>query len=76
MPMQVISRVSDGYGVVAETSGFCMTKKEEGHVEQEQGQTISNSTEEPAHRMDWCHGVGSGCCLGKRSGQPRNGRAG
>jgi hypothetical protein len=30
MPMQVLSRLSDGYGVVAETSGFCMAKKEEG----------------------------------------------
>jgi hypothetical protein len=64
MPMQVISRLSDGYGVVAETSGFCMAKRRKGHGEQEHGQTIGNSTKEPAHRMHWCHGVGFGCCLG------------
>jgi hypothetical protein len=68
MPMQVISRLSDGYGVVAETSGFCMANRRKSHVEQDQGQTIGNWTKEPARRVDWCHGVGSGCCLGKRGG--------
>jgi len=49
--MQVISRLSDGYGVVAETSGFCMAKRRKALLNRNRGK--QSAIQRKSRRAVW-----------------------